>query len=79
MLFPPPTSLIRQSMQERVDVIIIKVKSITNHCFMKGKQNISSLHKIISCLVSSFLRYIVKAVAVCKVSIVFNHISSSFL
>ena len=46
MLFPPPTSLIRQSMQERVDMIIIKVQSITNHFFMKGKQNISSLHKL---------------------------------
>ena len=48
MLFPPPTSLIRQSMQERVDMIIIKVQSITN-------QNISSLHKIICSLVSLFL------------------------
>ena len=55
MLFPPPTSLIRQSMQERVDMIIIKVQSITNHFFMKGKQNISSLHKIICSLVSLFL------------------------
>ena len=54
MLFPPPTSLIRQSMQERVDMIIIKVQSITNHFFMKGKQNISSLHKIICSLVSLF-------------------------
>ena len=54
MLFPPPTSLIRQSMQERVDMIIIKVQSITNHFFMKGKQNISSLHKTICSLVSLF-------------------------
>ena len=79
MLFPPPTSLIRQSMQERVDMIIIKVQSITNHFFMKGKQNISSLHKIICSLVSLFLWYIMKVVAVCKVSSVFNHISPSFL
>ena len=76
MLFPPPTSLIRQSMQERVDMIIIKVQSITNHFFMKGKQNISSLHKIICSLVSLFLWYIMKVVAACKVSSVFNHISS---
>ena len=79
MLFPPPTSLIRQSMQERVDMIIIKVQSITNHFFMKGKQNISSLHKIICSLVSLFLWYIMKVVAACKVSSVFNHISPSFL
>ena len=46
MLFPSPTSLIRQSMQKRVDMIIIKVQSTTNHFFMKGKQNISSLHKL---------------------------------
>ena len=46
MLFPPPTSLIRQSMQERVDMIDVKVQSITNH-FLKGKQNIFSLRKII--------------------------------
>ena len=48
MHFPSPTSLIRQSMQERVDMIIIKVQSITN-------QNISSLHKIICSLLSLFL------------------------
>ena len=79
MLFPPPTSLIRQSMQERVDMIIIKVQSITNHFFMKGKQNISSLHKTICSLVSLFLLYM-KVVAACKVSSVFNHIISlSFL
>ena len=44
--------------------------------FMKGKQNISSLHKIICSLVSLFLWYIMKVVAACKVSSVFNHISS---
>ena len=53
MEFPSPTSG-RQSMQERLDIIIVKVKSITNHFFMKGKQNISSLHKIICSLVSLF-------------------------
>ena len=41
-------------MQEIVDMIIIKVRSITNHFFMKGKQNISSLHKTICSLVSLF-------------------------
>ena len=55
MLFPPPTSLTRQRMQERVDMIIIKVQSITNHFFMKGKQNISSLQKNVCSLVSLFL------------------------
>ena len=35
MLFPSPTSLIRQSMQKRVDMIIIKVQSITNHFLWK--------------------------------------------
>ena len=53
MLFLFPTSLIRQSMQERVDMI--KVQSITNHFFMKEKQNISSLHKITRSLVPLFL------------------------
>ena len=44
---------------------------------MKGKQNISSLHKNICSLVSMFLLYlyIKKVVAACKVSSVFNHIS----
>ena len=79
MHFFPPTSLIRQSMQERVDMIIVKVQSIINHFFMKGKRNISSLHKIICSLVSLFLWYIMKVVAACKVSSVFNHISPSFL
>ena len=55
MLFFPPTSLIRQGMQERVDIIIMKVLSITNHFFMKGKQKIFSLHKNISSLVSLLL------------------------
>ena len=54
IFLPTPTSLIRQSMQKRVDMIIIKVQSITNNFFMKGKQNISSLHKIICSLVSLF-------------------------
>ena len=39
---------------KRVDMIIIKVQSITSHFFMKEKQNISSLHKIICSLVSLF-------------------------
>ena len=57
----------------------MKVQSITKHFFMKGKQNISSLHKIICSLVSLFLLCIMKDVTACKVSSVFNHISSSFL
>ena len=64
MLFLPPISLTRQSMQQRVDMI--KVQSITNHFFMKGKQNISSLYKIICSQVSLFLSYIMKVVAACK-------------
>ena len=55
MHFPSPTSLIIESMQERVDMFIVKVQGITNHFFMKGKQNISILHKIICSLVSLFL------------------------
>ena len=47
--------------------------------FTKVKQNISSLHKIISSVLSLFLLYIMKVVAACKVSSVFNHISPSFL
>ena len=65
-------------MQERVDMIL-KVQSITKHFFMKGKQNISSLYKTIYSLISLFLLYIMKVVAPCKVSSVFNHISLSFL
>ena len=52
---PPPISLIIQSMQDRVDMFTVNVQSITNHFFMKGKQNISSLHKIICSLVFLFL------------------------
>ena len=46
MLFSSSTSPIRQSMQKRVDMIIIKVEGITNHFFMKGKQNICTLYKL---------------------------------
>ena len=64
MLFPP--HFIYQSMQEREREIEIerereredmtlKVQSINKHIFMKGKQNISSLHKTICGLVSLFL------------------------
>ena len=49
------------------------------HFFMKGKQKISSLHKIICSLVSLFLWYIMTVVAACKISSVFIHISPSFL
>ena len=65
--------------REKVDMIL-KVQSITKHFFMKGKQDISSLHEIVCSLVSSsFLLCITKVVAACKVSSVFNHISLSFL
>ena len=80
MFFPP--HFIHQTKhsreRERVDMIM-KVQSITKHFFMKGKQNISSLHKIIYSLVSLFLLCIMKDVTACKVSSGFNHISSSFL
>ena len=64
--------------RERVDMIL-KVQSITKHFFMKGKQNISNLHKIICSLVSLFLLYIMKVAAAWKVSSVFNLTSLSFL
>ena len=54
------------------------IRFIIKHIFMKRKQNISSLHKIACSLVSLFLLYIMKVVAACKVSSVFNHISPSF-
>ena len=83
MLFPPHFRHARETgrerERERVDMIM-KVQSITEHFFMKGKQNISSLHKIICSLASLFLLYIMKVVVACKVSSVFNHIiSPSFL
>ena len=40
--------------RERVNMIM-KVQGITKHFFRKGKQNFSSLHKIICSLVSLFL------------------------
>ena len=79
MLFLSPIPLIRQSMQERVDMIVIKEQSITKHFFMKVKQNISSLHKIICSLVALLLWYVMKVLAACKISSVFNHISPSLL
>ena len=68
----------KECMRERVDMIL-KVQSITKHFFMKGKQNISNLHKIICSLVSLFLLYIMKVAAAWKVSSVFNLTSLSFL
>ena len=44
----------------------------------RQREIISSLHEIISSLVSLFLWYM-KVVVACKVSSVFNHISPSFL
>ena len=54
MLFRP--HFIRQTKytREKVDMIM-KVQNINKHFFMKRKQNISSLHKIICSLVSLFL------------------------
>ena len=72
------TSFIRQNMQERVDMIM-KVQSITEHFLMRGKQNISILHKITCSLVSLFLLYHMKVVGAYKFSSVSNHISLSFL
>ena len=46
---------------ERVDMIM-KVQGITKHFFMTGKQNISSLPKVIYSLVSLFLLCIMKVV-----------------
>ena len=57
----------------------MKVQDITNNLFMKGKQKISSLHKTICSLLSVLLLYIMKVVAACKGSLVFNPISPSFL
>ena len=49
MLFPP--HLIHQTKHVREEVdLILKVKSFTKHFFIKGKQNISSLQKIICSL-----------------------------
>ena len=44
----------REREREREDMTL-KVQSINKHIFMKGKQNISSLHKTICGLVSLFL------------------------
>ena len=77
-----PSHFIHQTKQarERDSRYDLKVQSITKHFFMKGKQDISSLHEIVCSLVSSsFLLCITKVVAACKVSSVFNHISLSFL
>ena len=78
MLFPPHFIHQIKHAREKVD-IILKVQIITKHSFMKGKRNIPSLHKIICSLVSLFLLYVKKVVAACKISLVLNHISLSFL
>ena len=76
-LFPPHFINQTRHARERVHMIM-KVQSITKHFFMKRKRNITSLYKIICSLVSLFLSYIMKVVAACKISSVFNHISPSF-
>ena len=76
------TSFIKQSMQERdreTQRDRERGDSITKHFFMKGKQNISSLQKIICSLVSIVLLYIMKVVDACRVSSVFNDVNPSFL
>ena len=80
MLFPPHFRHARETGRERESRYDYESTSITEHFFMKGKQNISSLHKIICSLASLFLLYIMKVVVACKVSSVFNHIiNPSFL
>ena len=46
MLFPPYFIYQTKHAREKIDMIL-KVQSITKRFFMKGKQNISSLRKII--------------------------------
>ena len=70
-----PTSLIRQSMQERER----ERREGGERQTERQIEIISSLHEIIYSLVSLFLWYIMKVVVACKVSPVFNHISPSFL
>ena len=79
MLFPPYFIYQTKHAREKVDMIL-KVQSITKCFFIKGKQNISSLRKIIWSLESLFLLYIKKVAAACKVSpVFFNYISLSFV
>ena len=88
MVFSPQfSSFIRQSIQERYIYIYIEREReggsrydyestrYYQEYLSKGKQNISSFHKIIRSLVSSFLIYLMIIVAACKVSSVFNGIS----
>ena len=86
MLFSPQfSSFIRQSIQERYIYIEREREGGSRYDYestryyqeylSKGKQNISSFHKIIRSLVSSFLIYLMIIVAACKVSSVFNGIS----
>ena len=78
MFFPP--HLIHQTKHARGKAdMTLKVQRITKHFFMKGKQNIPSLHRIICNVVSLFLLYVKTLVAACKVSSVFNHIRLNFL
>ena len=76
MLFPP--HFILQTKHARERHIETQRNSITQHYFMKGKQNVFSLQKVICGLVSLFLLHIMKIAAACKGPSVFNHISSSF-
>ena len=77
---PSPLHLSDKACKREPVDMIFKVQILPINYFMKGKQNTSSLHKIIWSLVSLFLSYIKKVVAACKVSpAFFNYISLSFL
>ena len=63
-MLPPPRLHASDKACKRVDMIIIKVQSITSHFFMKEKQNISIYHilwklwqpaKFIQCLITPVL------------------------
>ena len=76
-LSPPFTLQTKHARESRYNYY--KSTKYYQYFFMKGKRNISSLHKIICSLVSLFLWHIMKVVAACKVPSVFNHISPIFL
>ena len=78
MLFPPHFRHARETGRERERERESRYDYESTK-YYQVKQNISSLHKIISSVLSLFLLYIMKVVAACKVSSVFNHISPSFL
>ena len=74
VLFLKITLLVQRSPLALIDYYNV----LSSIFFMRGKQNISCLHKIICSLVS-FLLLIMKVVAACKVPSQCNVISPSFL